>query len=185
LTKQSWKKWLQKIDWRSMWIKHQKVKSAMNKRMKIRIYWWQRSLRKSCQKLRLIFWSKTQMHCWILFTINWKSLWTWKEHLSLKLLLNWNKIVHTQECSFNSIVLYSIIHISFFSVESSRSKVDARRLWIVKNIIKSLQVTWTYEKKNEDEDANVCNVNIEDWKFQNALILNEQSETLINLQSTR
>ncbi len=26
---------------------------------------------------------------------------------------------------------------------------------------------------------------IEDWKFQNALILNEQSKTLINLQSTR
>ncbi len=26
---------------------------------------------------------------------------------------------------------------------------------------------------------------IEDWKFQNVLVLNEQSETLINLQSTR
>ncbi len=26
---------------------------------------------------------------------------------------------------------------------------------------------------------------IEDWKFQNVLVLNEQSKTLINLQSTR
>ncbi len=133
----------------------------MNRRMKIRIYRWQHSLRKSCQKLQSMFRSKIQMHRWILFTINWKSLWTWKEHLSLKLLLSWDKIIHTQECSFNSTVLYSIIHINSFFIESSRSKVDARRSWVVKNIIKSLWVVWAYEKKNENEDANICNVNTE------------------------
>ncbi len=133
----------------------------MNRRMKIRIYRWQRSLRKSCQKLRSMFQLKTQMHRWILFIINWKSLWTWKKHLLLKLLLNWNKIVHTQECSFNSTVLYNVIHISSFSVESSRSEVDARRSWVVKNVIKLLWVAWAYEKKNENEDADICNVNIE------------------------
>ncbi len=133
----------------------------MNRRMKIRIYRWQHSLRKSCQKLQSMFRSKIQMHRWILFTINWKSLWTWKEHLSLKLLLSWDKIIHTQECSFNSTVLYSIIHINSFFIESSRSKVDTRRSWVVKNIIKSLWVVWAYEKKNENEDANICNVNTE------------------------
>ncbi len=133
----------------------------MNRRMKIRIYRWQHSLRKSCQKLQSMFRSKIQMHRWILFTINWKSLWTWKEHLSLKLLLSWDKIIHTQECSFNSTVLYSIIHINSFFIESSRSKVDARRSWVVKNIIKSLWVVWAYEKKNENEDTNICNVNTE------------------------
>ena len=129
--------------------------------MKIKIYWWQHSLRKSCQKLKSMFWSEIQMHHWILFIINWKSLWTWKEHLLLRLLLNWDKIIHIQKCNFDSIVLYSIICISSFSIKSSRSKVDARRSWVVKNVIKSLQVTWTYEKKNEDEDVDVCNINIE------------------------
>ncbi len=161
MTKQSWKKRLQKIDWRSVWVEHWKVRSAMNRRMKIRIYQWQRSLRKSCQKLQSMFRSETWMHRWILFIINWESLWTWKEHLSLRLLLSWDKIVHTQECSFNSTVLYNVTRISSFSVESSRSEVDARRSWVVKNIIKSLQVAWTYEKKNENEDADVCNVNTE------------------------
>ncbi len=106
------------------------------------------------------------MHRWILFIINWKSLWTWKEHLLLRLLLNWDKIVHTQECSFNSIVLYNVTYINLFSVESSRSKVDARRSWVVKNIIKLLQVTWAYEKKNESEDADICNVNTKLLQYQ-------------------
>jgi len=144
-----------------VWVKHQKVRSAMNRRMKIRIYQWQRSLRKLCQKLRSMFQSETRMRRWILFTINWKSLWTWKECLSLKLLLNWDKIVHTQECSFNSIVLYNVTHISSFFVESSRSEVDARRSWVLKNVIKSLWVAWAYEKKNKNEDADVCNVSTE------------------------
>jgi len=91
--------------------------------------------------------SEIRMRRWILFTINWKSLWTWKKRLSLRLLLSWDKIVHIQECSFDSTVLYNVTRISSSSVESSRSEVDARRSWVVKNVIKSLQVAWAYEKK--------------------------------------